>query len=65
MSSAYEPDLRDLIFTVYDHTAVRITHKPTGVTTTIHDEHAGQFRNREAAMDELKGLLSFNERSAP
>lgn len=44
-------------------TAVRLTHKPTGLVVTCQEERT-QERNRAIALDKLKILLSEKERSA-
>ena len=44
-------------------TAVRLTHKPTGLVVTCQEERT-QERNRAIAMEKLKAVLSEKERSA-
>lgn len=44
-------------------TAVRLTHKPTGIVVTSQEERT-QERNRAIAIEKLKSLLSEKERAA-
>jgi len=44
-------------------TAVRLTHKPTGIVVTCQEERT-QERNRAIAIEKLKSLLSEKERAA-